>query len=161
MKKIIVVLLVVAFCAGSYSANAQNSDKAILLNTHAIRSDGAAVRATRDLWVRVGDRKDEAWYKLPVGYLATYTDERGENRFVYDPKGRWLYSICTCTEKQIPLDVRKLVRSTYYDYSIGWVKEIKQDEGVVYAIHLEGEKEWLDLAVQDGEMKVLKSFSKQ
>ena len=160
-KKIIIVLLVVAFCAGSYSANAQNSDKAVLLNTHAIRSDGAAVRAARDLWVRVGDRKEESWYKLPAGYLATYTDQRGESRFVYDHKGKWLYSICTCTEKQMPEEVRRLIRSTYYDFTIGWVKEIKQDESIVYAVHIESEKQWMDLMVQDGEVRELKSFSKQ
>ncbi|MBS1605117.1 MAG: hypothetical protein JST42_20810 [Bacteroidetes bacterium] len=163
MKKMIVVLLVVLFCSGSNAANAQTQtlDKAVLLNTYAIRSDNAAVKATRDLWKRVGEQKEEAWYKLPKGYLAVYTEDGIQNRYVYDSKGNWLYALLTYTEKSLPADVRGLVKSTYYDYSIGWVKEIRQGEATVYVVHVESDKEWKDLAVQDGQMQTLRTISKR
>src|SRR5258708_176921 len=161
MKKIIIVLLAVVFSAGSNSADAQTSDKAVLLNAYAIRSDNAAVRATRDLWARVGDQKKEAWYKLPKGYLATYMEEGVESRFIYDRKGYWMYSIMTYQEDHLPAEVRKAVKSEYYDYSIGWVKEVKQGEDEVYVVHVENKVEWKDLSVQNGEITELKTFCKQ
>jgi hypothetical protein len=163
MKKLIVVLLVVVFYTGSNSANAQTQtlDKAILLNSYAIHTDNAAVRATRDLWKRVGDQKEEAWYKLPKGYLAVYTQDEIQNRYVYDKKGNWIYALLTYPEKGLPEEVRKLVKSTYYDYSIGWAKEIRQGEETVYVVHVESDREWRDISVRDGEMQTLKAICKK
>jgi hypothetical protein len=161
MNKIIVVLLATLFWAISNSANAQTSDKAVLLNTYTIRSDRAAVKATRDLWARVGDKKNEAWYKLPKGYLATYTEEGVESRHIYDQKGYWMYSMMTYQEDHLPAEVRKEVKSNYYDYSIVWVKEVKEGEDNVYVVHVENKTEWKDLSVQDGEIKELRTFCKQ
>jgi len=160
MKKVIGLLLVVVFGTGGYCANAQNSDKAYILNAHMIKSDAAAVRATRDLWKRVGDQKDEAWYKLPKGYLATYVEAGIESRYVYDKKGVWMYALLTYQEKDLPREVRKEVKSDYYDYAITWVKEIRQGEDIVYVVHVENEKEWRDVSVQEGNMRVLKAVNK-
>jgi hypothetical protein len=161
MKKIITVLLASLFWAIGNSANAQTSDKAVLLNAYSIGSDHTATKATRDLWARVGDKKNEAWYKLPKGYLATYEEEGVESRHVYDQKGNWMYSMMTYKEDHLPEDIRKEVKSNYYDYSIVWVKEVKEGEDNVYVVHVENTKEWKDLSVQNGEIKVLKAFFKQ
>ena len=161
MKKIIIMLLAVVFYTGSNSANAQTSDKAVMLNAYAIGSDRAAVKATRDLWARVGDKKNEAWYKLPKGYLATYEEEGVESRHIYDQKGNWMYSMMTYQEDHLPAEVRKEVKSNFYDYSIVWVKEVKEGEDNVYVVHVENKTEWKDLSVQDGEIRVLKTFCKQ
>jgi len=162
MKKMIVVLLVALFYTGSNAANAQTQtlDKAVLLNSYAIHSDNAAVRATRDLWKRAGEQKEETWYKLPKGYLAVYTEDEVQNRYVYDKKGNWVYALLTYPEKSLPADIRGLVKSTYYDYSIGWVKEVRQGMETVYVVHVENDKEWKDLAVQDGEMQTLRTICK-
>jgi len=163
MKKMIVVLLVILFYTGSNAANAQTQtlDKAVLLNSYAIHSDNAAVRATRDLWKRVGEQKEEAWYKLPKGYLAVYTEDDIQNRYVYDKKGGWLYALLTYPEKDLPKDVRGLVKSTYYDYSIGWVKEVRQGVETVYVVHVENDREWRDVSVHDGEMQTLRTICKR
>ena len=155
------MLLASLFWAISNSASAQTSDKAVLLNTYAIGSDRAAVKATRDLWARVGDKKNEAWYKLPKGYLATYEEEGVESRHIYDQKGNWMYSMMTFREDHLPAEVRKEVKSNYYDYSIVWVKEVKEGEDDVYIVHVENKTEWKDISVQDGEIKVLRTFCKQ
>ena len=148
-------------CAGSYPANAQTSDKAYLLNARTIGSDKAAVKANRDLWERVGDKKHEEWYKLPKGYLATFTESEIQNRFVYDPRGNWMYTLMTYKEKDMPIGVRKAVKSEYYDYVIGWVKEVRERDVVIYVVHVENETEWKDIALMDGEMTVLHTYCKK
>jgi hypothetical protein len=161
MKKFIGLLLTGMFILGGLATQAQTSDKAYLLNASAIGVDKAAVRATRDFWHRAGEQKEEQWYKSPRGYVAEYEAGPVKGRFVYNQKGDWSYSILTYGEKQLPEEVRQQVRSSYYDYGITWVKEVDEDDAVVYVVHLEGEASWKEVAVQNGEMRVLKAMYKQ
>jgi hypothetical protein len=161
MKKFIGLLLTGLLILGGLATQAQTSDKAYLLNASAIGVDKAAVRATRDFWQRAGDQKEEQWYKSSRGYVAEYVAGPVKGEFVYNQKGDWAYSILTYGEKQLPEEVRQEVRSTYYDYGITWVKEVDEDGVVVYVVHLEDEASWKEVAVQDGEMRVLKAMCKQ
>ena len=72
-----------------------------------------------------------------------------------------MYSMLTYQENHLPAEVRKEVKSNYYDYSIGWVKEVKEGEDLVYVVHVENKAEWKDLSVQNGEIQVLKAFCKK
>lgn len=155
-------LLLLFFVAGSYRtfAQAPASDKMYLLNVHAIGADRAAVRATRDFWQQAGDQKQEQWYKLPQGYLAEYTEGRIKAQYRYDVKGNWLFCILTYTQKEMPEAVRRLVRSTYYDYTIGWVKEVHEADVTSYVVHVEDPASWKDLVVRDGEITVWHDFNK-
>ena len=157
MKKIISLLLTGLF---ALMVQAQTSARIALLHTGAMGTGKAAVRATRDLWSRVGDRKNEQWFKMPQGYMAEYTEGPVQARYMYDQRGYWRYSLLTYTEWQLPQEIRKLVRSNYYDYSIGWVKQVNEDETLVYVVHIEDDKSWKELAIQDGEIRVLKEFRK-
>jgi hypothetical protein len=161
MNKIIGLLLTGMLILGGLATKAQTSDKAYLLNTSAIGVDKAAVRANRDFWQRAGEQKDEKWYKDSKGYVAEYEAGPVKARYVYSKKGDWAYSILTYGEKQLPEEVRRQVRSNYYDYHITWVKEVNEEDAVVYVVHLEDEASWKDVAVQDGEMRVLKAMYKQ
>jgi hypothetical protein len=161
MKKFIGLLLTGMFILGGPATQAQGSDKAYLLHTSAIGADKAAVRATRDFWQRAGEQKDEQWYKSSQGYVAEYAAGPVQGRFVYNLKGDWAYSILTYGERELPEEVRKEVRSNYYDYSVTWVKEVREADAVAYVVHLEDEASWKEVVVQDGDMRVLKALYKQ
>jgi hypothetical protein len=160
MNKLLGLLLAGISCLGQHGLQAQVSDNASLLNVHAIGVDVAAGKAARDFWKRAGEQKEEQWYKLPEGYQAEYADGQVKGRYMYDRKGIWVYSILTYGEERLPEDVRQLVRSTYFDFGIRWVKEVNQLQNLVYVIHIENDKAWKDVAVQDGEMRVLNAFCK-
>jgi len=163
MKKLISLLLTGMFVTVGFFTQAQTatSDKAYLLNLHNIGTDRAAIRATRDFWGRVGDQIDAQWYKLPMGYMAEYYEGATQAHYLYDQKGNFTYSLCTYTEKEMPADVRHLVRSNYYDFSIGWVKEVYEAETTAYVVHIEDASSWKDLVVQNGEIRVLHAYAKQ
>lgn len=163
MKKLISLLLTGMFVTGSLFTQAQTttSDKAYLLNLHNISTDKAAIRATRDFWQRAGEQNDAQWYKDAAGYLAEYSEGSMKAHFFYDRKGNFNYSILTYTEKEMPAGVRQLVRSNYYDFNIGWVKEVNEAETTAYVVHIEDAASWKDLVVQDGEMHVLHAYAKQ
>lgn len=163
MKKLTSLMLTGMFVAVSFmtQAQTQTSDKAYLLNLHNISTDKAAVRATRDFWDRVGDRNTARWYKLANGFMAEYHEGTTQADFLYDQKGNFAYSMLTYTEKEMPADVRHLVRSNYYDFTIGWVKEVNESDTKAYVVHIEDTASWKDLVVQDGDIRVMHAYSKQ
>jgi len=110
--------------------------------------------------MREGDGKDEKWYKTREGFLAEFDQAGREGQYFYDHKGNLLYSILTFGEKGLPEEVRRMVRSTYYDYSIGWVKQVNAVQDFSYIVHVENETSWKDVVVQDGEMREWHAFEK-
>ena len=163
MQKLTGLLLTGMFVTVSLLTQAQTptSDKAYLLNIHNIGTDKAAVRATRDFWERAGDPTDTRWYKLAAGYMAEYYEGATQAHYLYDQKGNFSYSMLTYTEKEMPAEVRHLVRSNYYDFTIGWVKEVNEAETTAYVVHIEDAALWKDLVVQNGEIRVLHAYYKQ
>jgi hypothetical protein len=160
MNKLIGALLAGLFILAQMGVEAQVSDHTTLMNVHAIGVEPAAVKASRDFLQRVGDQKDEQWFKGTVGYQAEYSEGPVKALYCYDKKGKFVYSVLTYGEDKLPEDVRYMVRSTYFDYGIRWVKEVNEAQILVYVIHMENDNRWMDVAVQDGEMRVLKEFSK-
>ena len=150
MKQIISILLITSFY---FASHAQMSSD-ILVSTRNLGSDHAAIKAAREFWKKYGAGKDESWYKLEAGFLAEFTEGAIRCKSVFDRKGNWLYSIKEYGEKELPKEVRDLVRSVYYDYSIGWIKEVSQNQSLVYVVHIFAGPDWKDLLVQDGEMEV-------
>jgi hypothetical protein len=130
------------------------SNGSSFLNLHRLRTDRAGVKAAREFWKLNGEGKDERWYKLPGGYLAEFEENSIQNKLVFDKRGNWIYTMREYTEAQLPQEVRRLIKSTYYDFSIGWVKEVTQFQSVTYVVHIDNAPEWKDLVVRDGEIEI-------
>jgi hypothetical protein len=160
MKQMLSLLAGLLVVSGFISLRAQNQDNSLLLNLHTIGSSGPAVRAVRDFLKREGDGKEEKWYKTQEGFLAEFDQGGREGKYFYDQKGNWCYSILTFGEKGLPDDIRKLVRSTYFEYSIRWVKLVSGVQGFSYIVHVENEGAWKELLIHDGEMEEWKAFDK-
>jgi hypothetical protein len=162
MNKLIGTLLAGLFVLAQLGVQAQVSDHATtLLNVHALGVEQSAVRASRDFLQRAGEQKEEQWYKAPAGYEAEYTEGTVKATYWYDKNGRWVYTILTYGEDKLPENVRAFVRSTWYDFNISWVKEVHQAQDVVYVVHIDNSKAWKEVAVQEGESRILKEFCKQ
>jgi hypothetical protein len=170
MKKTILILAAVYLFTGcSQSRNAQStttvSGRDMGTNVSG-RGKGASVpemtsKAVRNFWEMFGDSKNENWFHVgTTGSLAEFEDKGIHYRAFFDKKGNWVYTVKTYTEKELPKDVRALVRSEYYDYTIGWVKEVNQAQLVVYLVHIENEQEFKTIRVADGEMTVAEEFVK-
>lgn len=149
------MVMVIIFIPSAVHAQASRNT---FLNIQTIGTDRGSVRAAREFWKKHGDNKDEKWYKFPGGYLAEFLDGDIEIKVIFDKKGNWTYTMRQYTEKELPTDVRTLVRSTYYDYKIGWVKEVSQFQSLVYVVHIDNAPEWKDLIVRDGEIEVQHSY---
>ena len=122
------------------------------------------VSAVRDFVKRFHEQDNARWYKLKDASLLVKFDRPDTAfRVAYNTKGSWIYTLQTYHEKQMPRDVRALVKSTYYDYSITQVEEIDHVDGVstVYIVHVKDDSSWKTLRVCNGEMDVLETLYKK
>jgi hypothetical protein len=105
--------------------------------------------------------QDETWFELPDGFVAMFKLEGIDHQVRYSKKGSWIYTIRTYPEEKLSHDVRHIVKSTYYDYTINSVQEIEKPlEPVTYIIQLLGKTELINLRVCDDEVTVLQRFKK-
>jgi len=104
---------------------------------------------------------DEKWYEMTDGYRVNFTAKDTRCRLDYDKKGNWLHTIRYYDQKMLPTEVRRLVVSSYLDYSIRTVEEIQAPHtDIFYVIHLEGEANWINIKVSDNEINELERIKK-
>ena len=160
MKETICLLLGLMLTGASVHTQAQNPGNFSLLNMHTLGTSGAVVRAQRDFLKREGGQKGERWYRISDGFQAEFEETGHSCSVYYDEQGRWLGSIEVLGEKELPVEVRRLVRSTYLDYSILSVKEIQRGESLIYDVHIESDTSGKELLIQDDELREWKDYCK-
>ena len=118
-------------------------------------------RAKRDFSNTYKNVSNEIWTVTDEGYNVNFSIDEIRYSIRYDKKGYRLFTLRKYSEKQLPKNIRTLVRSTYFDYSIKSVDEIvKSLNPPVYVVLLEGDKEWIKVRVEDGEMTEIEKIDK-
>lgn len=81
---------------------------------------------------------------------------------VYDKKGKLLYAVYRYDVKGLPKDVRLLVKSEYYDYSIIGIEEVQipGNNSSVYFVHVQNEDKLKTVKVYNGETELINEFKK-
>ena len=82
------------------------------------------------------------------------------NRALFDKSGHLIYVVAYGTEKDMPADIRKIVRSEYYDYSIILAAEVQQDKRGIWVITMENSNEQIIVRVEDNDMEQVQKFKK-
>jgi hypothetical protein len=140
------------------SSHIDPSAKALAANNE---SNNFSRKAARDLARSFKDVSGENWFNLPDGYFVRFNSNNIDHMVFFDKKGNRRYTIRNYDETKLPVDVRHIVRSTYYDYDIRLVQEIESALGTItYLVHLEGKTEWMNLRVVNGEMDVFEKYHK-
>jgi ribosomal protein L25 (general stress protein Ctc) len=123
------------------------------------KSKPSCIRADRDFRKKFTDGVGVTWYDLADGYRARLIYNGADTWVDYNRKGNWIHTIRTYNEKKMSTSLRHTVKRVYYDYSIKLIQEIElPDDTVVYVIHLESDKELIDLRVVEDEMNVLGKY---
>ena len=120
-----------------------------------------SLRATKDFKGRFTNAKGEQWFPIETGFTASFTVDGLSQRAFYDKKGRWQSSMKDLSEKQLPRDVRDVVKRTYYDFVITLVRIIEIPGHMVYLVYMEDETSFKIVRVsEEYEMDVLEEFTK-
>ncbi len=129
-------------------------------SSHAALSK-ANSKAQNNFRKNFADGPDVKWFTEKETISASMNRDNKHTTVVYDKKGRWLRTMSNYDESKLPKDVRRTVKSVYYDYNITLVQEIKEGQITFYVIHLEDKTSYKQVAVYEGEITILNEFNKQ
>ena len=184
MKKYLFVLIAtyLIFVACTYGAGAQGTknladftqsksfhtklafmirytDSIMTSNTVALTK--ANINAVKDFKSRFENVHNEKWYTIPGGFESYFQMDGFSDRAFYDKKGHWQSTMKVYDESKLPVEVRRMVRSEYLDYSVFGVHEISIPDNLVYIIYLEDKTSIKIIRVnQDFDMDVMQEFEK-
>jgi hypothetical protein len=167
MKNVIVTTIItVTLITGSATAQQVNRPLATegmqSLQMNTLHISKVHVRAMRDFLKRDKTASNVDWMIVETGYVAKYTDENNSNcRTVYNNRGDFVYTIRQYCENQMPRDIRHIVKSQYYDYTITLVEQIEETRRPpVYVVHLEDATTLKNVRVCEREMEVMLEYMK-
>jgi hypothetical protein len=103
---------------------------------------------------------DATWYEVDQKFLARFNKDGRECSALFNPKGMLLYNIAYGTEKHLPNDVRKLVRTNYFDHEMIYTAEVNSLGKTAWVIKLQDANSIIVVKVVDGEMEETEHFSR-
>ena len=167
MKKILsaLVVLVIGTCAFPQSIKNsvafENPEVSPAVSVNESMAPAAMSKAVRNFKKAFKNVFNGKWYEMPDGYRVNFILNNIRCRLDYDKNGNWLHTIRYYDEKQLPVEVRRLVVSSYLDYNIRTIEEIKvPSNNMFYVIHLEGQTDWINIKVADNEINELEKIKK-
>ena len=121
---------------------------------------GINTKAVKDFSKTYKKTGDARWFVISDGYLAKFKLNGIETKVYYDRKGRWNGSLRSYLEDKMPRDIRHLVKSHYYDYTIYLIQEVTVADKIAYLVKIEDKTSMKTIRVMDDEMTEIESFEK-
>jgi hypothetical protein len=119
-----------------------------------------SIKAVRDLYRSYGDNNHESWYATDYGFRAKFVKDSVAFMADYDKKGAWMHTIKTFYENKLAPDIRRKVRSKYFDYHISLVQQIDSPAQVVYLVTVEDARSWMVLQLWEDNIEERSIFQK-
>lgn len=166
MKNVIVTSIVLMLISATVTAQPAGrpvlTDNLQTLHMSNLPINKIHVRAMRDFIKHYKAAANTHWMLVKTGYVVKYTGKNDSRcRTVYNSRGDYVYTIRQYSENVMPRDVRSIVKSQYYDYSITLVEEIEERmKPLVYVVHLEDSTTLKNVRVIEREMEVLSAYRK-
>lgn len=111
-----------------------------------------STKAVKDFTKKYKNAEHAGWFVIEDGYLAEFKKGGIKTNVYYNRKGLWIGNVRSYFEVNLPRDIRHLVKSTYYDYTINYIQEITVDRNIVYLVKIEDDSTFKTIRIQDGEM---------
>jgi hypothetical protein len=167
MKNVIVTMCIVG-CLVAGPVTAQQASRPILtdnmqsLHTNNRYINKIHVKAVRDFLKRDKTAADADWMVVENGFVVKYTGKNNSRcRTVYNSQGNFSYTIRQYYESNMLRDIRAMIKSQYYDYTITLVEEIEQPlKPLVYVVHMEDATTLKNIRVSEREMEVIEEYKK-
>ncbi|MEP7375850.1 MAG: hypothetical protein ABI675_20815 [Chitinophagaceae bacterium] len=120
-----------------------------------------STKAVRNFIREYKNVMDAEWFRSPTGSFVVYfTSDSISSTIYYTKEGEFDIMIRYYKEEELPREVRHLVKSNYYDFSIYHVSEFRSKGKTAYVVVLEDKTSWKKIKVLDNEMEVIGEFSK-
>lgn len=166
MKNVVVTSIAIVLFSTAVTAQQVNrpplTDNLQSLHMSTLPINKVHVRAMRDFLKRENNAVNADWNVVENGYVVKYTGKNNSKcKTAYNCRGEFVYTIRQYYENVMPRDVRGMVKSEYYDYTITLVNEIEERmKPLVYIVHLEDSTTLKNVRVCERDMEVLEEYKK-
>jgi len=127
-----------------------SADASVTVNTKVQKSfDAYFAKASEQNWSMVGDN-----------FLNRFHSNGVLTNALFGKKGTLIYTVTYGAEKDMPADIRHIVKSEYYDYNITMAIEVKENKRDIWVVKLDNATEQINVRVEDGEMERVQQFIK-
>ena len=137
----------------------ESSNSSAFVN--AMNSSDVNKRAVKDFEKSFKNVASAIWYPNGKGFTVRFQNNGTKTSADYDKKGNWKSTVSYYGEDKMSKELRKQIKSTYFDHKINQVIEIHTLEGSGFIVQLEDEKSFLNIRVIEGEMDVFELIHKQ
>jgi len=119
-------------------------------------------RAVRNFVKSYESAVDPEWVALKEGgWQCNFIVDGIRSRAFYTKKGNWLGTLASYNENKLSRDVRAIVKSTYYDYTITYIDEITvPGESKIYLVQIQDDKALKVLRISDNDMETMRELVK-
>ena len=117
------------------------------------------LKAVRGFMEEFKDVENVKWMKSDKGYVASFVKDSVDTRVLYDKWGNFEVQFRYYLENRLSPEIRNLVKSRYYDYSIIQISEARQDGVICHRIKIQNNNHCKVINVIKGEMEVMVEYS--
>lgn len=100
------------------------------------------------------------WYRIRLNYLVYFKVNENVSRALYDARGNLVSSFFYGSEKDLPIEVKNIVKMKYPDYSINSTIEVFQFDKQFWVINLDNDKNLLSVGVENGFIQLISRYKK-
>jgi hypothetical protein len=120
----------------------------------------ANIRVQRSFILNFGDTLENTWCQVEDCYLSQFRLNGLRTIALFSGRGTLIYTITYGSEKDLPADLRRAVKSEYYDYTMTITIELKQDNRDIWYVELDTPKDHITVRLEDGGMEEVNQFQK-
>jgi hypothetical protein len=106
------------------------------------------------------DALDAQWFHMSKRYLVRFMMSDQKNSALIKRDGQIVYHIAYGYEKDLPSDVRMIVRTHYPDFSITTAITVKQEGKTIWVVNLQDMKKLILVRIEDGELEEVGNYNK-
>jgi hypothetical protein len=100
------------------------------------------------------------WYELDNNFLVKFFMNDQQQRALFTKKAALIYHISYGSEKNLPAEVRGLVKSAYFDYNITTTIKVEENNRKAWIVNMEDAKSLISVMVENGEMEETQHIQK-
>jgi hypothetical protein len=134
----------------TYSASSVTNSSIAALNLNTVAT---SIKVERSFISYFGEAAENNC-SIAGKYFLNCFNVNGLLTYAWFTKNGKLINVTTYgTEKDLPADVRKIIKSEYYDYKIATAIDVKENNRDIWVVQLDNASEQLTVKVEDGEME--------
>jgi hypothetical protein len=161
MKKLIIPFLLsgLILTIGVKTASAQIQLKEVTISSAPTKA--TVSKQVSDSFASLFKGAEEPkWFEADKNYVVDFILNNQVNKAEFTRKGHLVYHMAFGNEKQMPVDIRTIVKSKYFDFAINSTVKVSYQEKSAWIVNVEDTEQFFVLRVVDGVMDVLDTIKK-